>query len=377
MFNNILTAFSLKKNPKDVLGIDIGSSAIKIVHLMREGERAVLKNYGEVSLGPYAGGVVGQATNLSPEKISTAIKDLLVEAKFEITNGGMAIPVGSSLLSFIEVPSRDKRKLEKLIPIEARKHIPIPINEVALDWWVLPVKGEGSVQETSKNIKKTKEKKEMTTETSEVVVSAIHNETINKYKKIQEESRLKIDLFEIEIFSGVRSVIGRDRTPVMVLDLGAVSTKLSLVNYGVIKSYHVINKGGQHITTAFASSMETTKEEAEKNKRKVGLSGKINNVSTAKIAGASLGYIFSEASNAVVNFEQKKDIIIKKVILTGGGSLLKGLPEVAQKYFKAEVVLGHPFERVEYPAFLDEVLKQTGPEFAVSVGIALKTLQRS
>jgi len=372
MFDKILAALS---GVKSIIGVDIGSSAVKIVQLRRDGERAVLENYGELALGPYAGLAVGQATNLSPEKISAAIRDLIAEAKFSVQNGAIAIPISASLLSFIEIPTEDERKLEKVIPIEARKYIPMPINEVALDWWVLPKRGEITKQKMKDRVQKENKGKTPARETSEVVISAIHNETISKYRHIQKETDLNINLFEIEIFSSIRSVIGRDMSPLMILDIGAATTKLALVEYGIVKSYHIINKGSQDITVAISSSMETKIEEAEKLKRKQGLRGSINGKNISDIASASLGYIFSEAGNAVANFEQKYGVTVKKIILTGGGALLKGLPELAQNYFKSEVVLGYPFEKVEYPAFLEGVLRQTGPEFAVSVGIALKALQ--
>ena len=57
------------------------------------------------------------------------------------------------------------------------------------------------------------------------------------------------------------------------------------------------------------------------------------------------------------------------------GALLKGIKEVAENNFKAEVEIGRPFRKVVAPAFLDKVLESTGPEFAIAVGLALRKLQ--
>lgn len=63
------------------------------------------------------------------------------------------------------------------------------------------------------------------------------------------------------------------------------------------------------------------------------------------------------------------------MLLVGGGSALKGVVDVAKNIFQTEVVAGDPFSKVVAPAFLEKVLKETGPEFAVAVGIALRKLQ--
>ena len=77
----------------------------------------------------------------------------------------------------------------------------------------------------------------------------------------------------------------------------------------------------------------------------------------------------------VLNYQRKYAKTIGKVVFVGGGSALKGLAEVAQKSFQTPVVAGNPFAKTEAPAFLDEILREAGPEFAVAVGVALRKLQ--
>src|SRR3954462_12087046 len=83
-----------------VLGIDIGSSSIKVVQIKKKNGQAVLETYGELALGPYAGATIGQAAILPTEKVGEALKDLLTEKEVSITTVqcGIAIPFGSSLM---------------------------------------------------------------------------------------------------------------------------------------------------------------------------------------------------------------------------------------------------------------------------------------
>src|SRR3989339_15552 len=88
-----------------------------------------------------------------------------------------------------------------------------------------------------------------------------------------------------------------------------------------------------------------------------------------------IDYILSETNNVLLEYEKKYSRTISKVIFTGGGSLLKGLAEVAVNNFRAEIEIGHPFNKVNAPEFLRKVLETAGPEFAVALGLALRKSQ--
>lgn len=373
IFDKILN-LNIGGGGKSVVGIDIGSSAIKIVQIKKDKGKAVLENYGELALGPTAGLEVGCATNLPPDKILGAIKDLLQETKINATYGAISIPLSASLLSIIEMPRLDKKKIEAMIPLEARKYIPVPISEVLLDWWVMPERNS-DLEETGEKPAETGETK--VNNTLEVLVAAIHNEAINKYQTLKTGAGLSSALFEIEIFSTIRAVIGHDLAPIMILDMGAGSTKLAMIEYGVIRnSPHIINMGSQDITLALSSSLGITVAEAEQLKREAGLSPKtVNGKNVNDIISLTLDNIFGEAKRVLINYQKRYNKTVSKIVLTGGGVLLKGLPAVATKNFEAEVVLGDPFSKVDAPAFLGSTLKENGPEFAVAIGLALKAMR--
>jgi type IV pilus assembly protein PilM len=376
IFDKILN-LNIGSGGKSVVGIDIGSSAIKIVQIKKDKGKAVLENYGELALGPTAGLEVGRATNLPPEKIMGAIKDLLQETKINATHGAVSIPLSASLLSIIEMPRLDKKKLEAMIPLEARKYIPVPISEVILDWWVMPERNTDLEETQETNGKPVEGTASEGKKTLEVLIAAIHNEAINKYLALKTGAGLSSAVFEIEIFSTIRAVIGHDLAPIMILDMGAGSTKLAMIEYGVIRnSPHIINMGSQDITMALSQSLGISVAEAEQLKREVGLSPKnVNGKNVNDIISLTLDNIFGEAKRVLINYQKRYNKTVSKIILTGGGVLLKGLPAVATKNFEAEVMLGDPFSKVDAPAFLGSTLRENGPEFAVAIGLALKAMR--
>jgi len=353
-----------------VIGIDIGSSAIKVVQLKRNRGVATLETYGEIALGLYANTPVGQATNLGTDVIARALTDVLREASVTTSAGGMSIPFTSSLVTMIKMPALEASQLNKMIPLEARKYIPVSINEVSLDWFIVPEEDQGLLSAGDKREAPSRGVRQI-----DVLLVAIHNDVLSRFNQIIQAASLAIGFLEIEIFSGIRSVIGQTAAPLAVLDIGAAKSKLYIVEYGVIKNSHLINRGSQDITSAVSSALGMPIEKAEETKREWGLTHEDPQVTRAmKIP---LEHILTEANRVLNNYQQRSGRTISFVTLIGGGSVLKGLLPLATEHLETEVRLGDPFSKVEAPAFLADVLKEAGPEFAVAVGVALRRLQEN
>lgn len=316
-------------------------------------------------MGPYVGLGVGQITSLDQSQTKTALIDIFREANITGKYASLSIPMGSTLLSFIELPNVGNKQLQSMIPIEARKYIPVPIDEVVLDWWILPRQDNEIVEVVEAN-KKTYQK-------VQVLLAAIHYDTINKYKKIQACLGLASDSFEIDIFSALRSVAGNDHSSVIVIDMGAGTTKLAAVNFGVLCMQHIINIGSQEISAMLSKTLHLTMSQAEDLKREQGLLS--NNVEAVTAMQLSLNQIITEINKFIINYKKKNVQPINKIILTGGGALLQGLPNFIQKSIDIKIEKGDPFSKIEVPMPLHVTLKKVGPEFSVAIGLALKALQ--
>ena len=140
----------------------------------------------------------------------------------------------------------------------------------------------------------------------------------------------------------------------------------------------MISRGSQEITVALSHSLNVSITQAEKMKREIGLMGQdIDTQKVSEIVESVVQYIFMEANRILLAYQTKNNKTVSKIILTGGGVLLKGLPEYAKKWLEAEIVFGDSFSKLEYPAFLSPVLQEAGPEFSVAIGLALKQLQEN
>lgn len=369
MDNPFKTFFA--KSDTNVIGIDIGSSAVKIVQLAKVRGRAVLKTYGSLALGPYAGLAIGQATNLSPDKLGEAIRDLIRESNVTTDNAGLAISLRSSLVTLVEMPALGEAKLREIIPIEARKFIPVPISEVSLDWWIIPKEEEKAFDFDPEN----KDKVPTRADKTEVLLVSIHNEVLENHNSIVKAAALRASFFEIEMFAVVRSLVEREIAPVMIFDMGATSTKVYISERGVVKESHIINKGSQDITISISKGLQVPVEKAEKIKRNLGEGSISDQKNVYDVISLTVDYIFGETGSLMTAYQKKHNKSIAKMYLTGGGVAMKGFFDLARSRFETEVVMGNPFGKVEAPAFLADLLKQVGLDFAVAVGIALRKLQ--
>mgnify|MGYP001558303571 CR=1 FL=1 len=358
---SFLSSFFAKED-KSVLGIDIGSSSLKVVQLRKEHGRAVLETYGELALGPYSGGEVGQATNLSAEQITESLNDLLRESKVTATNCGVSIPFSRSLLTLVELPYRaDPKEQETVIQLEARKYIPVAASEVQLDWFIVPKENPKSPAKENPSSADQRGKK------VEVLLVAVHNDELSLLQNVVRDAGLSASFYEIEIFSTIRAVVENSIKPVMVLDIGAASTKTYVIEHGVVALSHAINTGSQDITRAISISGNVSIAAAEALKKKEGF-----------VNGGPLELVFSrifaEARRVLMQYETEHQKSITSIVLTGGGGVTKELGEYAKGVFSIDVHVADPFAKTEAPAFMRPVLESIGPEFAVAVGLAMRKL---
>ena len=352
-----------EKKEKSVLGVDLGSSSLKVVQLRKEHGKAVLETYGELALGPYGGGEVGQATNLPVEQIIETLKDLLREAKVTTKSCGISIPFARSLLTLVELPfSEDPKEQKTIIELEARKYIPAPMSEVQLDWFVVPKTntlestGEKPAENTSKKV--------------EVLLVAVHNDELTLLQNIATGAGLSASFYEIEIFSTIRAVVDEPVKPVMVLDIGAASTKTYVIEHGVVAFSHSISVGSQDITRAISVSGNVSIAQAEVLKKEKGIEGD----GTPGSPELVFSRIFAEARRVLMQYETMHKKSVTGIVLTGGGGVTKELSSYAKNVFSIEVHVANPFAKTKAPAFMDTVLQNIGPEFAVAVGLALRKL---
>src|SRR3989344_4040028 len=315
LVKDITASFGKKGGTDSVLGIDIGASSIKVVQLRASRGRAVLETYGEIPLGPYGKQAVGKVVKLPPETIAEALTDLMREANVTARIAGISIPFSSSLITVLDLPKVDNEALKRMIPIEARKYIPVPIGEVTLDWSVLPAEeGEDSAFDQLQG------KGALRVKGQEVLLVAIHNDILTIYQNVAANAGITVSFYEIDIFSTIRSSLGHGIAPFLLVDLGAATTKIYVVESGIVRLTHLMSEGGQHATEILERSMSWEFEKAERVKRERGLvdSTAYSGEENEKIKEAllsTLSRVFSEVNRVLLSYGQRYNKNVSRVVL--------------------------------------------------------------
>ncbi len=358
------------------MGVDVGTSSIKVVQLRQHRGKAVLETYGEIALGPYVGDELGKVVKLQTHDLAQALQDVIRESNVTAKTAGVSIPFASSLTSVVEFPKLPPEQLQNMIPLEARKYIPVSINEVTLDWLIIPEDPQEAEWRRDENGNRQANDK------TEVLLVAIHNNILSQYQTLYKQAGLAVKFYELEIFSTMRSSLGRGIAPILVVDIGASGTKVYIVERGIVRLSHLINVGSQEITMGIMRSLGFNFQQAERRKREVGVAVTIDlpmdNEDIQKIRTSidmTLGRIFSEVNKILISFEKKYGKDVTRAVLSGGGATMPGLKEYVEERLPVKVELANPFEKVRAPEFLNDVLEKVGPEFAVALGVALRALQ--
>ena len=352
---------SLKATPKSYLGIDIGTSAIKIIELSKKGERIKLENFGELK---------SQALYQKPfrtfekstlllltDEIALAIKGILKEAKIQSRLATFSIPDYSSFFTNFELPSMTEEELPEAVNFESRRHIPLPVSEVILDWSIIG--GKPSLDRKGEKIK--------------ILLVAVPKEIIYQYQEIAKKSGLELLALEAEVFGLIRSLVDKEKGVVSLIDIGAQSTTISIVEKGILKVSHSIDTAGNELTRIIARAKSIDFWKAEELKGKYGLlQGQPEDISA--ILFPLVDSILKEINYIVQDFFQTENKEISQFILAGGAAYLPGLAGYFSQKLQKEVIIGDPFLKIFTPPILAETLKQIGPSFTIAVGMALREL---
>ena len=356
-----LTSLLKKDNAKSatrsgVLGVDIGASSIKVVQLKDVKGVPTLETYGELQLGPYEGIDLGRGTHLPAHKIVVALIDILREAGTTAKDVVFSLSYNASFTTTIQVPTIEQEKLGAMVPVEARKYIPVSLTKVELNWFSVGIHPEER--------------------TTNVLVSAIYNEAQERYMSIMTGSGLKVVAREIEIFSMIRAVLTPTDDVVAIIDFGASSTRLCIVKKGVLVKTHSLLLSGVEITSALAKTLAIEFKDAEDLKRSVGLRGKESDPRIQKTIISALGRDLREMHVVIKRYEEEDKVTVQKIVLCGSGAQLSGIQTYVQDMFSRPVSVANPFAKVSYPAFLEDTLVHVGPTFAGALGVALRVFQK-
>jgi type IV pilus assembly protein PilM len=365
-FASIFSSFSSGNNRSGgVVGIDIGSSSIKVVELQEKKGVVTLGTYGELQLGPYAKKEIGESVILTASQEQEALVDVIRESGVTAKRAVFAMPLSSSFVTNVTIDAEPFADLSALVRLEARKVIPASLSEVTLDW----AEVETDTGEEKKEKKKADEK-----ESRNVLIAAIQNVALDRFKALMQFVGIEQPPTEIECFSAIRALYTAKDVDMAVIDIGATSSKLYISKNGLLMRIHRIRAGGAIATGRIASVLNIEFEAAEEKKHAADSTD--TNFSELKRAhNSSYERAFKEFSQVIREYETSTGVSIPAVYVSGGGAMFPGTETLLKDILGREVIRAHPFAKVAYPAFMQDTIKEIGPSFSIALGAAIRAFE--
>lgn len=349
--------FGKKSNTQ--LGIDLGSSSVKIVELGRKDERPYLVNY---ALAQVKSGAVFSLVDLKDEEIFKLLTTLMNEAKISGRRANVSLPVEKTFSTVISLPMMPQNELAAAVSFEAQKYVPVPLDEVVLDWTVISETEETAdirgIKNAAADSRGAENSPQINAEKSnspglsvkadagrvsagdgvsnsgsaqgiQILLLAVPKETIIRMTNIVNQAGLKVAALEQEAFSLARSLIGNDKNTFMIIDLGRRGTDIIVLDQGFIKMSH---------------NLESVNKEI----------------------------ILMEIDRIVNLFQIRYNKKIGQCLLAGGRANEKELFDFLGTKLKMPVKVGDPFARVGHDQKSAGFLKELAPQFAVAAGLAMR-----
>jgi len=339
----------------EAFGLDISDLSLRIAKLKKRGKFFSLVSWGEAKIKP---GIVEQGEIKNEDVLSEIIKQRLAKIKGERIKTKYLIaslPEKKAFLQVIEMPKMKEEELKTSVPFEAENYIPLPIEKVYLDFQTVP---------SSNQI-----------DHLDILIAALPKKTVDTYVSCFKKAGLIPMALEVESQSIARAVVKNEISPfpLLIIDFGRNTT-----SFIVFSGYSLLftssdPASSQELTEIISKTLKLSLDEAEKLKLKHGLKDE----KSLKAMTPLLINLIGQAKKCI-NYNRSQSGEIKKILLCGSGSNLKGLNDFISSELKITVELANPWINI-LPEPLKEVPGLPFKEslgYTTALGLALRGIKK-
>jgi type IV pilus assembly protein PilM len=340
---------SILSGISDFFGLDIGTTAIRIVQLQGNYPKTLVK-YAYVPVDPK---ISLSDAKADQAQISQIILDLCSQAKMTTKNVVVGLPTKKIFTTIVDMDKVSARELEKTIMFQADSLIPTPIGESKLDWALI-----GDSPKDSSKI--------------EVLLSSVSDKYIESKLDSLESVGLNVIAFEPENLAVLRSLISPGTTtPMLVLDIGSLGTDLIITMNDSPRLVRSIAVGTQAIIRSAAQNLNIDNNQAQQFIFKFGLDPTKLDGQLSKAIESTIEILNTEIDKSIKFFETRyAGKKLEKIIITGGASLIPNFAISIANRFNLNVEIGNAWHNVSFPEPRQSELLAVANQFSVAVGLA-------
>ncbi len=338
------------KIPEPIIGIDIGYDTLKVIQIRHGSNKHRLLAYNRIPIPPRS----LQHYQNSKQVLVESLKKALREAKPHRINSTYVIsglPEAKVFTTVLQVPPMTLKEMTEAIPIQATKYIPMPIENLNIDFQPLAPNWEGNI---------------------DVLVVAAPKTLVERYAEIFSNAELTLFALETKPIANSRSLLTKDDTePILIVDIGAEGCGLTLFDNKIIRFTTSLPQGGNIFTKSIATQLGISEKEAEASKRKYGITGQDNRVALAM--ESDLNEIIEEIMRAINYYEERtaKNKKVSKIRLCGGASQTPGLIKYMEDKTRRKVEIGNLLANLT-PGSAKIFGEEPVVRYTTAIGLALR-----
>jgi type IV pilus assembly protein PilM len=341
---------SLLSGVGDFFGLDIGTTALRLVQLRGTGPVKTLARYG---LMPIDAKLAYSDARADQQRLAQIIKDFISQSGVSTRNVAVGLPSNRVFTTVVDIDRLAPSELAKTIQYQADALIPTPLAESKIDWALL---GDSPKDRTK----------------VEILLSSVSNDFIEKRLDLLESIGLNVIAFEPDSMAMSRAIIPADQMSAqMVLDIGSKATDLVISMAGGARLTRAIPTGTESIVRAAIQNLNIDEKQAEQFVFKFGLS---QDKLEGQIYNAVIGTVdvlVGEIEKSIKFFQTRyTDVKLERIIVTGGASTLPEFPLYIANKFGISVEIGNAWRNVAFPPDKQNELLSVSSHFAVAAGLA-------
>lgn len=341
---------SLLNGVSSFFGLDIGTTAIRVVQLRGNGPVKSLVRYAYV---PVDSKLVLSDAKSDQQRLSQVIKELLDQARMNTRNVAVGIPSQRVFTGVVDFDRLPPSELSKAIRYQADSLIPTPLEKSKIDWAVI---GDSPKDKTK----------------VEVLLSSVENNFVEQRLDMLESIGLDVIAFEPDNLALTRALVAQDAVqPQMVIDIGSKATDIVVTMNGAPRLTRSIPTGAEAIIRSAGQNLNIDDKQARQFVFKFGLS---RDKLEGRIYDAIIGTVdllTSEIDKSIKFFQSRYvDVPLSRIIVTGGASALPEFPLYLANKFAVEVEIGNAWRNVSFAPERQNELLAVSNHFGVAAGLA-------
>jgi type IV pilus assembly protein PilM len=341
---------------RKVVGLDIGTTAVRAAELSVRRGQVVLERIGQAGLPE---GAVVDGEVIDPAAVAVAIKDLWRRTRIGSRQVIIGVANQRVVVRLVDLPWMEPDELRKSLAFQAGDYLPIPVDQTELDYDVV---GEHEAPGGQRLLR--------------VLLVAAHKDMLAGHLQAVREAGLRpagIDLNPIALLRSLAPVAGFGEGAEALVDVGARVTNMVVHDNGVLRFVRILLMGGEDVTATLQRVLELDHDTAERAKLAAS-AGEGADPDAGELVEQRLDVFVEEVRGSLDFYRSQQDATsLARVVVSGGGSLLGPLVERLQAAVGVPVERGHTLAGVRVGRLgLEAVeLAELEPTIAVPVGLAL------